>query len=92
VRVGRTLTSGWYLHYLVKMVRSTIEVKRVDGQGRIMIPPSLREVSGIEKEVMFTGQIGSFHLWDARAWDDNQKADREEAKRLVQSGTIRLKM
>jgi len=64
----------------------------MDGQGRIMIPPSLREVSGIEKEVMFTGQIGSFHLWDARAWDDNQKADREEAKRLVQSGTIRLKM
>lgn len=63
----------------------------MDGQGRIMIPPSLREASGIEKEVILTGQIESFQLWDARSWDDNQKADREEAKRLVQSGTVRLK-
>ena len=64
----------------------------MDGQGRIMIPPSLRELSGIEKEVMLVGQVDSFQLWDAQVWNDDFKASRAEAKKLLDSGSIRLKL
>jgi MraZ protein len=64
----------------------------MDGQGRIMIPPSLRKIAHIEKEVSLVGQGESFQLWDARAWDDDFYDAREQAKALRQSGEVRLKL
>jgi len=64
----------------------------MDGQGRIMIPPSLRNVAGIEKEVTLVGQGESFQLWDARAWDEDFYDAREQAKALQKNGEVRLKL
>ncbi len=41
----------------------------IDRQGRILIPPALRERSGINKNVTFVGIINKIEVWDKRAWD-----------------------
>jgi len=42
----------------------------LDGQGRILLPPYLRQHAGIEngREVAIIGQGRRFEVWDAEAW------------------------
>ena len=35
-----------------------------DGNGRILIPPSLRQVPGLEKRVIMLGMGNRFEIWD----------------------------
>ena len=39
-----------------------------DKQGRILIPPSLREYSGLSKEVVLVGVLGHFEIWARENW------------------------
>ncbi|MGD2125562.1 MAG: division/cell wall cluster transcriptional repressor MraZ [Desulfobacteraceae bacterium] len=38
-------------------------------QGRITIPPDLREVSGLKKEVVLVGGLKLFEIWDREKWE-----------------------
>ncbi len=40
----------------------------LDKQGRILIPPSLREYAGIEREVIFVGMIKRIEIWAKSRW------------------------
>ena len=35
-----------------------------DGNGRILLPPSLRQLAGLEKRVIFLGLGNRFEIWD----------------------------
>ncbi len=35
-----------------------------DGSGRILLPPSLRQVAGLEKRVTLLGMGNRFEIWD----------------------------
>ena len=35
-----------------------------DGSGRILLPPSLRQVTGLEKRVILLGMGNRFEIWD----------------------------
>jgi MraZ protein len=50
----------------------------MDGQGRILLPPTLREFAGLDKHVMLIGQVQKFELWDEQAWA-------EQCKRLLET-------
>lgn len=41
----------------------------LDRQGRILIPPALREQAGISKSVMVVGIINKMEIWSKNAWD-----------------------
>ena len=41
----------------------------LDRQGRILIPPSLREFAQLEKEVVLTGVANRIEIWNRSAWD-----------------------
>lgn len=47
----------------------------VDGQFRIVIPQSLREWAGIDKEVVLVGNGATAEIWDKGAWDRYNSAD-----------------
>ena len=59
---------------------SVIQIKRlyvsgavecpVDGHGRILIPPVLREYAGIRKNVIWSGMVGYVEIWDAERWKE----------------------
>jgi len=39
-----------------------------DGQGRIIIPPELKEYAGLIKEVVSVGMPGRIEIWSAENW------------------------
>lgn len=40
----------------------------LDGQGRILVPQHLREWAGLKRDVVFTGQVDMFRIWDRDTW------------------------
>ena len=41
----------------------------MDGNGRVLLPPLLREHAKLEKEAILLGQGNKFELWSKVAWD-----------------------
>jgi len=39
-----------------------------DKQGRILLPPTLREYAGLKKDVVFTAAGEKFRIWDREQW------------------------
>lgn len=46
----------------------------MDGQGRILVPPMLREFAGLTKKMVLIGQGKKFEIWDEETWNENQEA------------------
>ena len=42
----------------------------MDGNGRILVPPTLREYANLEKKLMLVGQGKKFELWSENGWFD----------------------
>jgi MraZ protein len=40
----------------------------LDGSGRILLSPELREFAGLDKTVVLIGQGNKFELWDQASW------------------------
>ena len=59
-----------------------------DSNGRIMLPPSLREYAGITKEIVSTGNGDKVEIWDKARWDKEQsgKLSDDEFGMLVEYG------
>ena len=49
----------------------------IDGQGRVLVPPLLRDYGGLRREVMFTGDIDMFRLWDKQTWQQAFSEDEQ---------------
>jgi len=45
----------------------------LDGQGRLLLPPPLREFAGLDKRVVLVGQGNKFEIWDEDAWSRNRE-------------------
>lgn len=41
----------------------------LDGSGRILLPPPLREFAALEKTIVMIGQGNKFELWDEQTWN-----------------------
>ena len=50
----------------------------MDGAGRILVPPALRQYAGLDHHVVLVGQGNKFELWDEAKW---QAADRAARSR-----------
>lgn len=46
----------------------------MDANGRILLPPPLREFAKLDKRVMLIGQGNKFELWDEQTWNDRRDA------------------
>lgn len=42
----------------------------LDGHGRILVPPLLREYAGLNRRAVLVGQGRKFELWDEIHWDE----------------------
>jgi MraZ protein len=49
-----------------------------DKQGRVTIPPALREYAGLERDCVVIGANSRVEIWDVRAWE-RYLAEQEQA-------------
>jgi MraZ protein len=42
----------------------------VDGNGRILVPPALRQYAALDHRVVLVGQGNKFELWDEAKWQE----------------------
>lgn len=40
----------------------------IDKQGRLLVPPTLRDYAGLEKDIVFTGSRGKIRVWHKANW------------------------
>ena len=53
----------------------------IDKQGRILIPPTLREYAGISRDLIFVGMTKRIEIWSTERWDkvfDDSQRDIEK--------------
>ena len=54
----------------------------IDGQGRILLPQSLRNHAQIKRDVVMIGMLTKFEIWAKEIWDEEEsKKAYEEFKR-----------
>ncbi len=50
----------------------------MDGQGRVLLPPPLREFAEMNKQLVLIGQGAKFELWDEARWNEQRENWLEE--------------
>jgi len=56
-------------------------------QGRILIPPDLRELAGLRKEVVLVGHLTRFEVWDKVRWEEAFESAKQSFPEISQSLT-----
>ena len=56
------------------LIGNAVDIE-LDGNGRFLVPPRLREYASLDKHVMLVGQLNKFQLWDEAAWNAIADAD-----------------
>ena len=62
-----------------------------DKQGRITIPPALREYAGLQRDCVVIGANTRLEIWDAAAWEtylDQQEDAFSDASEEVLPGVL----
>jgi MraZ protein len=51
----------------------------LDKNGRILVPPSLREYGNLEKDIVLAGVLDHFEIWARDRWDaENRRLEEED--------------
>ena len=52
-----------------------------DRQDRILIPPSLRQYAGLDREIVIVGVLDHFEIWSRESWDHENLNLEEDMKK-----------
>jgi MraZ protein len=62
-----------------------------DKQDRILVPPTLREYAGFEKEIVLVGVLDHFEIWSKENWEqENAKQEQEMQQEGVRNEIAKL--
>ncbi len=56
-----------------------------DNQGRILIPPLLREDAHMDQEVIVAGMLANFEIWDKGAWVQQLQRDKQNEQKIMET-------
>jgi len=54
----------------------------VDSQGRVLVPPKLREKAGLTRDIVMQGLMNRIEVWDATRWQAREAEAEAEAPHL----------
>ena len=62
-----------------------------DKQDRILVPPTLREYAGLDKEIVLVGVLDHFEIWSRENWDkENATMEKDMKKEEVRNEIAKL--
>ncbi len=73
------------LRMLNRAIFATAFSTRIDGQGRVALPVSLREYAGIEDEVVIIGANNYLELWNREQWESEKADSQEQSWQIIES-------
>ena len=63
----------------------------LDPQGRILIPPKLREHAGLKKDVVLVGVGSRIEIWDSEKWEEEySRIDMEQITEAMEKGELHI--
>jgi len=64
----------------------------LDKQGRVLLPPTLRAGCRVDKDVVVSGMITYFEIWDQETWEQENRPAEEDFQAfeqiMIQSGLM----
>jgi MraZ protein len=63
-----------HVRHLLRNLMGSSEELELDAQGRIRLPPALREFANLEKRVALVGLGRKFELWNEETWVEQRDA------------------
>ncbi len=82
---ARSLTNAadrWYSRILM----SSSTEDEADKQGRVTLPPELRQWAGLTQELTVVGHLDHVEIWDSAAWSAYEAAHEEAFAALDEGG------
>ena len=68
---------------LTRLLVSRAADCELDVQGRILLPPTLREAARLERDAVVVGVLNRFEVWSPESWDGFVKESEAAARRRV---------
>lgn len=56
----------------------------IDKQGRMTIPPSLKEYANIEKELVTLGVLSKVEVWSRQEWENSENGENLQPKEFAE--------
>jgi len=88
-KLATVLTSGSLtpskMRRLNRAIFATAFSTSIDGQGRVALPPPLREYAEIVDEVVVAGANNYLELWNKVHWEEEKAISREQSWQIIES-------
>jgi MraZ protein len=68
-RIAEEIRAGDTDSDVQRALGANSEMVRPDAQGRIMVPPRLRDFAALERDVVICGAIDRIEIWNAPDWE-----------------------
>jgi MraZ protein len=81
---GSSLTRN-KMRRLNRALFATAFVTKVDGQGRVALPPPLREHAEITDDVAIVGVNNNLEIWNKALWEEEKSISQEQAWQIIES-------
>lgn len=62
----------------------------LDKNGRINLPPYLREITGLDKQIVLLGVGNKFEIWDEETWNKEWESDEDELELSAELESLSL--
>ena len=56
----------------------------LDKQGRILLPPVLREYANLQKDVVLVGVLSRVEIWDKALWEERSMVSEEDLDAIAE--------
>jgi len=77
--------TGFNARMLERLFFSDAVQAELDKMGRVLLPDRLRELAGIEDEVLFIGASNRIELWSPSRWSALRTAHEEQYEELAEA-------